>query len=476
MALAPGSVMVTEELLEKLRDLVGYDNVLWRPVDLQTYEYDAYIEKALPGAVVFVESTEQVAGVVRALHRSGVSFVPRGCGTNLSGGALAVTGGVIIEMARMNRVLEIDIENERMIVEPGIYNLDVSTLLDPYGYFFAPDPASQKACSLGGNVGENAGGPHCFKYGVTSNHVLGLEVVLPDGEIALFGGKALDLPGLDLTGLFVGSEGTLGIATRIILRIVRKPEAVKTMLAVYDSIEDAGNTVSAIVAAGMVPATLEMMDGFVIRAVQETMDAGIPADAAAVLILELDGLVDGMEEQAQTMVELCRANNVREVRVAATEEEREALWKGRKGAFGAVTRLTQNYMVADGCVPRTCLPQTIRGVAEIGRRRDLQVANMFHAGDGNLHPLFLFDDRDPEARERVLAAGLDVLQLCADMGGSVSGEHGIGLEKASAMTMAFSESDMRAQEWIKDAFDPDDLCNPGKVLPSRVARWAGTTR
>jgi len=474
VTLGRSSVVITEDILQELRGLVGSDNVLWRRVDLQTYEYDAYLEKALPGAVVFVESTEQVAGVVKVLHRLGVSFVPRGCGTNLSGGTLAVAGGVIIEMARMNRVLDIDIDNERMIVEPGVYNLEVSALLDPYGYFFAPDPSSQKACSLGGNVGENAGGPHCFKYGVTSNHVLGMEVVLPNGEVAWFGGKALDAPGLDLTGLFVGSEGTLGIATQIVLRIMRRPEAVKTMLAVYDTIDDASNTVSAIVAAGMVPATLEMMDGLVIRAVQDSMDAGIPADATAVLILELDGLADGMEEQAEKMAELCRANNVREVRVAATEEDRVALWKGRKGAFGAVSRLAQSYIVADGSVPRTRLPETILGVNEIARRHDLQVANVFHAGDGNLHPLFLFDSRDPEDRERVLAAGLDVLQLCADMGGSVSGEHGIGLEKAAAMTMVFNESDLRAQEWVKECFDPDDLCNPGKVLPSRVTRWAGT--
>lgn len=471
---ARSSVVITEEILQELRRLVGHENVLWRHVDLQTYEYDAYLQKALPGAVVFVETTEQVAGVVKALHRAGVSFVPRGCGTNLSGGTLAVAGGVIIEMARMNRVLDIDVDNERMIVEPGVYNLEVSMILDPHGYFFAPDPSSQKACSLGGNVGENAGGPHCFKYGVTSNHVLGMEVVLPNGEVAWFGGKALDTPGLDLTGLFVGSEGTLGIATKIVLRIMRKPEAVKTMLAVYDTIDDASNTVSAIVAAGMVPATLEMMDGLVIRAVQDSMDAGIPPDATAVLILELDGLVDGMEEQAEKMAELCRVNNVREVRVAATEEERAALWKGRKGAFGAVSRLALSYIVADGSVPRTRLPETIRRVTEIGRRHDLQVANVFHAGDGNLHPLFLFDDRDPEDREKVLAAGLEVLQLCAEMGGTVSGEHGIGLEKASAMTLVYNESDMKAQEWVKEAFDPDDLCNPGKVLPSRVARWAAT--
>ncbi len=465
--------MIAARVLEDLAAVVGAHNVLSRRADLQTYEYDAYLEKALPGAVVFVDSTEQVSGVVRVLHRERIPFVPRGCGTNLSGGVLARGGGVVIEMARMNRVLEIDLPNRRMLVEPGVYNLDLSTALQPYGYYYAPDPASQKACSIGGNVGENAGGPHCFKYGVTSNHVLGLEVVLPDGEAVWFGGGGLDQPGFDLTGLLVGSEGTLGIVTKILLRILRLPEAVKTMLAVYDTIDDASNTVSAIVAAGMVPATLEMMDNAVIQAVEDSMAAGFPRDAAAVLILELDGLREGMEEQAERMIELCRANNVRELRVAQTEEERAALWKGRKGAFGAVSRLAPSYLVADGTVPRTRLPETIRRVGEISRRYGLPVANVFHAGDGNLHPLILFDSRKAEDRERVVAAGMEMLQLCADMGGTVSGEHGIGLEKAEAMRMVFDDGDLRAQEWVKECFDPEDLCNPGKVLPDRVSRLSG---
>lgn len=460
--------MITERVVEDIAAVVGRHNVLTRRADLQTYEYDAYLEKALPGAVVFVDSTEQVSGVIRVLHRERIPFVPRGCGSNLSGGVLALRGGVVIEMARMNRVLEIDIPNQRMLVEPGMYNLDISTVLQPHGYYYAPDPASQKACSIGGNVGENAGGPHCFKYGVTSNHVLGLEVVLPDGEVAWFGGKALDQPGLDLTGVFVGSEGTLGVATKIMLRIMRLPEAVKTMLAVYDTIDDASNTVSAIVAAGMVPATLEMMDNAVIQAVEDSMPAGFPRDAAAVLILELDGSRDGMDDQAERMVQLCRDNNVREVRVARSEEERATLWKGRKGAFGAVSRLAPNYLVADGTVPRTRLPETIRRVAEIAGRYDLPVANVFHAGDGNLHPLILFDSRKKQDRDRVMAASMEILQLCADMGGTVSGEHGIGLEKAEAMRMVFDDTDLQAQGWVKECFDPEDHCNPGKVLPARV--------
>jgi glycolate oxidase len=465
--------MVSDATIRELRAHVGAANVLDALVDLQTYAYDAYLERHLPGAVVFVHSTDEVAAVVKVLHRERIPFVPRGCGTNLSGGVLAVGGGVVVEMARMNRILEIDLPNQRMVVQPGIFNLDVSTALSPHGYYYAPDPASQKACSIGGNVAENAGGPHCFKYGVTSNHVLGLEVVLPDGEVTHFGGKAVDGPGLDLTGLFVGSEGTLGIATAVTLRILPKPEEVRTMLAVYDSVEAAGATVSAIVAAGLVPATLEMMDNVVIQAVEDSIACGFPRDAAAVLLIELDGLRDGMDEMTEQIVALCHANGVREVRVAGDEAERTALWKGRKGAFGAVSRLAPNYLVADGTVPRTRLPEALRRVAEIGRDYDLRIASVFHAGDGNLHPLLLFDSRIEADRQKVLAAGMEVLKVCADVGGTVSGEHGIGLEKIDAMHLVFDENDLRAQIGVKLAFDPRGLCNPGKVLPQMDVSPAG---
>jgi len=294
--------------------------------------------------------------------------------------------------------------------------------------------------------------------------------VLPDGEITWLGGKALDTPGLDLTGVFVGSEGTLGIATKIDLRIMHKPEAVKTMLAVYDSIDDASNSVSAIVSHKMVPATLEMMDNLVIQAVEQSMAAGFPLDAAAVLLIELDGLKDGMEEMADEIVEICKENNVREIKVATCEAERAALWKGRKGAFGAIARLSPNYMVADGCVPRTKLPETLRYCKEIGDKYGLRTANVFHAGDGNLHPLILFDSRNPEDKEKVLKAGMEMLQVCADMGGTVSGEHGVGIEKAEAMHMVYNEKDLLAQEWVKDAWDPKDLANPGKILPQRLIK------
>jgi glycolate oxidase len=455
-----------DALFIKLRQIVGRENVLSTAVDLQTYEYDGSLDQGLPRAVVFVASTQEVSAVVRLLHEERIPFVPRGCGTNLSGGAIAPEGGVVIELGRMNRVLEIDIPNQRMVVQPGIFNLDISTVLAPYGYYYAPDPASQKACSLGGNVAENAGGPHCFKYGVTSNHVLGLEVVLPDGQVAWLGGKDVDEPGFDLTGAFVGSEGTLGIVTAAILRILHKPEAVKTLLGVYDSLEDAGSTVSAIVAAGLIPATLEMMDNLAICAVEDGMACGYPRDAAAVLLVEIDGLKDGMEETAERIATLCRENGARDVRLARDEAERAALWKGRKGAFGAVSRLSPNYLVSDGTVPRTRLPEALRRVAEIARRYELRVASVFHAGDGNLHPLLLFDSRKDEDKRRVKAAGMEILQMCAELGGTVSGEHGIGIEKIPAMHFVFNEDDLRAQRYVKNAFDPDGVSNPQKVIPA----------
>ena len=461
--------MLAERLLDELRAIVGPEDVLWKRADLQTYEYDGYVERSLPEAVVFVESTDEVTSVVRVAYRENLPFLPRGCATNLTGGTIAVRGGLIIEMARMSRVVEIDTANERMIVEAGIYNLEVSTILDPLGYYYAPDPSSGKASSIGGNIAENAGGPHCFKYGVTSNHVLGAEVVLPDGEVVWLGGKALDLPGYDLLGGFVGSEGTFGICTKAVLRILKKPEAVKTLLAIYDNIDDAARTVSAVVAAGMVPATLEMMDNLAIQAVEDSEALGFPRDAAAVLLIELDGLLDGMEDMAAQVLAMCQQNHAREVRVARCEDERIALWKGRKGAASAVARLAPNYLMLDGTVPRTKLPEAMRRVHEIGEKHNLRIAIVAHAGDGNLHPFVLFDSRIGADQERAMKAGMEILATCVELGGTITGEHGVGLEKVAAMSMIFAEPDLRAQEWLKEVFDPADLCNPGKVLPSRVA-------
>jgi glycolate oxidase len=466
--------MAQKALVDELRQIVGKANVLDSGVDMQLYQYDAYLEERRPDAVVFVHSTDEVAGVVAACNKHGVPFVPRGGGTNLSGGTIPFQGGVVLEMIRMNRILEVDRANLRARVQPGLFNLELGTALAPLGYQYLPDPASQKAATLGGNVAENSGGPHCFKYGVTTNHVLGLTVVLPDGQVAKIGGKAPDTPGYDLPGVFVGSEGTLGICTEVVVRIVRLAEGVKTLLAIYDSIEEGSETVSAIVAAGMVPATLEMMDQLVIKAVEESIHCGLPLDCATVLIIEVDGLQDDLEAQAQAIVDLCKAHGAREVRVAKNDAERAMLWAGRRGAFGAVARLAPSYLVCDGTVPRTALPKVLRKVAEVGKKYHLQIPNVFHAGDGNLHPLILFDWRDAEQKARVMKAGMEILQLCVEMGGTISGEHGVGLEKIDAMRLVFSEADIQSQVRVKHAFDPRNLANPGKMfpLPEEVRRAA----
>jgi glycolate oxidase len=458
--------MERRALLEDLRRIVGPTNVRASGVDLALYQYDAYLEERRPDAVVFVHSTEEVAEVVAACARHNAPFVARGGGTNLSGGTIPLRGGVVIETIRMNRILEVDIPNLRARVQPGMFNLEFGNALAPLGYQYLPDPASQKAATLGGNVAENSGGPHCFKYGVTTNHVLGLTVVLPDGQIARFGGKAPDAPGYDLTGVFVGSEGTLGICTEVVVRIVRLAEGVKTLLAIYDSIEAGGETVTAIVAAGMVPATLEMMDQPVIQAVEESIRCGLPMDCATVLIIEVDGLLDDLDRQAQEIADLCRAHGAREVRLAKNDAERAALWAGRRGAFGAVARITPSYLVCDGTVPRTALPAVLKRVAEVGKKYDLRIPSVFHAGDGNLHPLILFDWRNPEQKARVMQAGMEILTLCVEMGGTISGEHGVGIEKMDAMRLIFGEPDIEAQRKVKRAFDPNDLANPGKMFPA----------
>lgn len=464
--------MRREDVVRQLQGIVGARNVLWNAVDLAVYEYDAGLGKGRPLAVVFTQSTEQVAAVVRFLYDEDVPYVARGAGTNLSGGTVPVDGGVVIELSRMNRILEIDTEDQRAVVEPGIYNLALQGALAPLGYYYAPDPASQKVSTMGGNVGENSGGPHCLKYGVTSNHVLGAEVVLPNGEVVWFGGRALDAPGPDVMGLLVGSEGTLGIATKIVVRIMRAPEHVVTLLAIFNSVEDAGQTVSDIIAEGIIPATLEIMDNLVIRAVEESVHAGYPVDAEAVLIIELDGLADGMDEQAARILAICEKNGVVSARRAKDAAERAELWAGRKGAFGAVARLRPSYLVCDGTVPRTRLPEALAAVKEVARKYDLPIGNVFHAGDGNLHPLILFDDRDAEELARVHRAGSEILKICADLGGTISGEHGIGTEKLKEMSFVFRDADIDAMRAVKRALDPKDLCNPGKVIPAAPVELA----
>ena len=460
--------MKREELIERLQDVVGEENVLFSEMDLTLYGYDASMERGRPDAVVLPGSTEEVSKIMALAHEDRIPIVGRGSGTNLSGGTIPTRGGIVVHFSRMNRILEIDIPNRTVTVEPGLITLDLQNRVLAEGFLYVPDPASQKVSTLGGNLGENSGGPHCLKYGVTTNHVLGAELVLYDGSVVWTGGKSQDNPGYDLTGLLVGSEGTLGLVTKMILKIVRAPEAVKTLLAIFDAIEDASNTVSAIIAEGILPATLEMMDNVVMQAVEASVQAGYPLDAAAVLIIELDGMKDGMERQAEKILEICKRNNVRDVQLAKDDAERAKLWAGRKGAFGAITRLKPSYMVGDGTVPRTKLPEVLSKVLETGKKYDLLIGNVFHAGDGNLHPLILFDERDEEERERARKAAVEILQICADAGGTISGEHGIGLEKKREMFFIFSEGDLESMRQVKRAFDPKDILNPGKVIPAQV--------
>jgi len=457
--------MEREKMIEELTKIVGKENVLSSETDLLLYGYDASLFKGKPDCIVLPGSTEDVSKIVKFAHGSGIPVIGRGSGTNLSGGTVPTRGGIILHFSRMNKIVEIDIENERVVVEPGIFTLVLKNQLARHGFVYQPDPASEKVSTLGGNFGENSGGPHCLKYGVTTNHILGAEVVLSDGEVIQVGGKTLDNPGFDLTGILVGSEGTLGIATKLVLRIMPKPEAVKTMLAIYNTLEDAGRTVSGIIADGIVPATLEMLDRLTIKAVEESIHAGFPLDAEAVLLIELDGVKDGMERLAERIMEICKKNNVREVKAAKTEAERAQLWAGRKGAFGAIARLRPNYLVCDGTVPRTKLPEVLTKVMEVGEKYNLVIANVFHAGDGNLHPLILFDERNEEELRKVHLAGSEILKICADAGGTISGEHGIGTEKMKEMFFVFSPQDIAAMKKVKTAFDPNNIYNPGKVLP-----------
>jgi glycolate oxidase subunit GlcD len=461
--------MEKQTLIERLKEIIGPEYVLHSEMDLTLYGYDASLMKGKPDVVVIPSSTEEVSRVVGLAYQEKIPVIGRGSGTNLSGGTVAVRGGIVIHFSRMKRILEMDLPNRTVTVEPGIITLDLQNLLLKQGFLYAPDPASQKVSTLGGNFGENSGGPHCLKYGVTTNHVLGAELVLYDGSVVWTGGKSQDTPGYDLTGLLVGSEGTLGIATKIMLKLIPAPEAVKTMLAIYDSIQDASNTVSAVIAEGIVPATLEMMDNLVLKAVEESVHAGYPTDAAAVLIIELDGMVDGMERQAEKIMEICRRHNVREIRLAKSDAERADLWAGRKGAFGAVSRLRPSYLVCDGTVPRTKLPEVLSKVLEVGKKYNLPIGNVFHAGDGNLHPLILFDERDQGDLERVHKVAAEILKICVDAGGTISGEHGIGTEKLKEMSLIFTDSDIDFMRQIKKAFDPYDMWNPGKVIPAATA-------
>jgi glycolate oxidase len=452
----------------ELEAIVGRGGVLSDPDELLVYESDGLtLFRALADFVVFPTSVEHVSAIVKLANRESMPFVARGAGTGLSGGCLPSEGGIVISLMRMNRVLEVDYDNQIAVVEPGLVNLHLSWAVGPRGYYYAPDPSSQQACTIGGNIANNSGGPHTLKYGVTTNHVLGLEVVMPDGEIVWLGGRTRDALGYDLAGVFVGSEGTFGIATKVVVRILKKPQAVKTVLAVFDAVSKASAAVSEIIGRGLVPAAVEMIDQLTIQAVEDAFGCGYPRDAAAALLVELDGLRAGIETQAERIVQACRDAGAREVRTARDEAERALLWKGRKSAFGAYGRISPAYMVMDGVIPRTKLPYVLDRVNEIVGGHGLSVGNVVHAGDGNLHPNILYDPRKPGEEARVVAAGAQIMKLCADVGGSISGEHGIGLEKSDFMPLIFSAADLALMQRLKNAFNPTGLCNPGKVFPTK---------
>lgn len=458
--------MDRQDLIAGLEEIVGPKNVLATEMDRLLYSYDASLEKAKPDVIVLPDSTEEVSKIMALAHQEKIPILGRGSGTNLTGGAVPVKGGIVVHFSRMNRVLEIDYANRTATVQPGVITLDLQTEVLKKGFVYQPDPASQKVSTIGGNVSENSGGPHCLKYGVTSNHVMGLEVVLNDGTVINTGGKVRDNAGYDVTALFVGSEGTIGLVTQAILKLERAPEAVKTMLAIYDSIKDGANTVSAIIAEGILPATLEMMDNTVMKAVEKTIKVGYPLDAACVLIIELDGMPEGMDDNAQKIINICQQNNVREVNLAKDEAERAVLWAGRKGAFGSVGQVRPSYLCCDGTVPRTKLPEVLDQVIKIGEKYHLRIGNVFHAGDGNLHPLIMFDERDADETSRVLKASTEILKACADAGGTISGEHGVGMEKLRETAFVFNECDLEFERQIHKALDPDDIINPGKMIPA----------
>lgn len=457
---------VTEALLQELRRAVGPRFVLSAPEDLLPYEYDATIERARPQAVVLPDSVEQVAAVVKAARRFNLPVIPRGAGTGISGGALAAVGGVVVALTRMKRIIEVDSENRIAIVEPGVVNLDLSRAVLKHGLFYAPDPSSQRACTIGGNVAENAGGPHTLANGATTSHVLGLELVLADGAVTWVGGRSRDVPGYDLTGAFVGSEGTLGIATKVAVRLTRLPESTRTLLAIFDRLDDASAAVSAIIAAGIVPSALEMMDKMIIRAVEEALHCGYPLDAEAVLLIEVDGLQEATAEESAEISGICHKHGAREVRTATAQADRDLLWAGRKSSLSALGRYFPNFYVLDGVVPRTRLVDVLRESNAVCERYGLAVANVFHAGDGNLHPNILFDERIPGTTARVLEAGAEIMRLCVDAGGSITGEHGVGLEKRDFMSWLFDDADLAAMTHLKRAFGADEQFNPCKAFPT----------
>jgi glycolate oxidase len=452
--------------LDELRRLVGADGVLHEPMDLLTYECDALPHlRASPAAVVLPSSAAEVQAVVRLCAKEKVPFVPRGHGTGLSGGALPSAGCVVIALSRLNRIQHVDIANQRVTVEPGVTNLEITRQVAPFGYYYAPDPSSQQVCSIGGNVAENSGGAHCLKYGFTVHHVLGVEAVLPDGELVHLGSSLADTPGPDVLGLIVGSEGTLAVVTSVTVRILRRPETVQTLLAAFDTIDAGGAVVTDIIAAGIIPAAVEMMDRLAIQAAEAAVHSGFP-DSDTVLIVELDGPAAEVKALFEVVVQMCRRHGATSIEVAHDEDHRARIWRGRKAAFAAMGRVSPNYYVQDGVVPRTRLPEVLNRIRQLEARSGLRIGNVFHAGDGNLHPLICYDERVAGESERAVEVAAEILTYCIDAGGSLTGEHGIGADKSMYMTKMFSADDLAVMQRVRAAFDPQGLCNPGKVFPA----------
>ena len=457
--------MAANDLLTRIRTVVGDDYVIDHREDLLVYEYDGSVDRSMPRAVVLPANTDEVSRVMALAYEAGVTVVGRGSGTGLSGGAITPPDGLQIAFPRMNRILEVDPVNRTALVEPGVINLDLDNHVRRFGMRYAPDPSSQRACSLGGNIAENAGGPHCLAYGATTNHVIGMEVVLEDGEVVHLGSGAREAAGYDLRGAFVGSEGTFGITTKILVRLLPTPETVKTFLGIFPDIDSACTAVSAVIGYGIVPAALEMIDALSIQAVQNVTDAGYPNDAGAVLLIELEGLQEEVEEVTHQVESALWDTGAADVRIAEDDAERERLWVGRKTAFGAFGTIAPNYYLVDGVVPRTQLTRMLRKVTEVSERYDITIANVFHAGDGNLHPCMLFDGRDPGVMENAMAAAAELMEECAALGGTLSGEHGIGLEKKEFMPLVYTQDDMAAMQKVREAFAPANRLNPGKIFP-----------
>jgi glycolate oxidase len=453
-------------LIDDLRRIVGPAHVIDDPVALLTYECDALAHaRELPTVVVLPGSADEVQAVVRLCARDGVPFVPRGHGTGLSGGAMPVPGGVVIALSRLTRILHVDLANHRMTVEPGVTNLDITREVAAAGYYYAPDPSSQQVCSIGGNVAENSGGAHCLKYGFTVHHILAVTIVLADGSRVELGSPLADAPGPDLLGLFIGSEGTLGVVTSVTVRLLRRPATVRTLLAAFGSMDAGGAVVSDVIAAGIVPAAIEMMDALAVRAAEAAVHPGFPV-AEAVLIVELDGPPAEVSTRFDQVMDICRRHQAVHLEVATDDVQRGRIWKGRKAAFAAMGRVSPNYYVQDGVVPRSKLPEVLHRIKDLEARSGLPIANVFHAGDGNLHPLICYDQRIPGQTEQAAAVAAEILTYCMDAGGSLTGEHGVGVDKACSMPKMFSDHDLEAMRQTRAAFDPVGLCNPGKLFPT----------